>query len=106
MPADRITSRQALDGFQHRQNISRRSLNQAIVGPFPRESSAATKHLQTPQFESGCVLLPIRAPWLDEYRQELIAFPGSKHNDQVDSTTQALDYLSQAMRKIRIYDLL
>ena len=37
----------------------------------------------------------MRAPWLDGYITELIGFPGVKHDDQVDSTTQALDYLRE-----------
>lgn len=44
-------------------------------------------------FQAGRVLLPRQAPWLKDYRAELLGFPGSKHDDQVDSTTQALDYL-------------
>ncbi len=39
-------------------------------------------------------MLPRTASWLDEYRRELTAFPGSKHDDQVDSTTQALHYMA------------
>ena len=44
-------------------------------------------------FEAGKVFLPKQAPWLHDYRSELTGFPGTKHDDQVDSTTQALDYL-------------
>lgn len=47
----------------------------------------------TTLFEDGKVLLPKSAPWLSEYLLELTSFPGSKHDDQVDSTTQALEYL-------------
>jgi len=50
-------------------------------------------YAQTTEFESGRVLLPLSASWLDEYIHELTSFPGSKYDDQVDSTTQALDYL-------------
>jgi predicted phage terminase large subunit-like protein len=49
---------------------------------------------QTGVFESGRVMLPRTAPWLGEYLAELMTFPGSKHNDQVDSTSQALDWYS------------
>jgi predicted phage terminase large subunit-like protein len=63
-------------------------------------------HMQTQQFESGRVLLPRSSSWLDDYRNELLAFPGSKYDDQVDSTTQALDYLSSIMRKVSIWDVL
>jgi predicted phage terminase large subunit-like protein len=48
---------------------------------------------QTAEFESGRVLLPRSAPWLEAYVRELTTFPGVKYDDQVDSTTQALDHL-------------
>lgn len=50
-------------------------------------------HTQTHWFENGKVLLPRDAPWIKEYVKELTGFPGTKHDDQVDSTTQALDYM-------------
>jgi len=50
-------------------------------------------YAQTAEFESGRVLLPRSAPWRDAYVHELTTFPGSKYDDQVDSTTQALDHL-------------
>jgi predicted phage terminase large subunit-like protein len=50
-------------------------------------------HAQTAVFENGRVLVPSRAPWLSEYINELTSFPGARHDDQVDSTTQALDHL-------------
>ena len=50
-------------------------------------------YAQTAEFESGRVLLPRSAPRLETYVRELTPFPGSKYDDQVDSTTQALDDL-------------
>ena len=50
-------------------------------------------HAQTAWFENGLVLLPRNASWLADYITELTGFPGTKYDDQVDSTTQALDYL-------------
>jgi predicted phage terminase large subunit-like protein len=50
---------------------------------------------QSIKFESGRVYLPKQAPWLDEYIREITGFPGSKHDDQVDSTTQALEFLGR-----------
>ena len=32
------------------------------------------------------------APWLAEYLHEMSTFPKSKHDDQVDSTAQFLDW--------------
>ena len=44
----------------------------------------------TPIFEEGRVFLPASAPWLEDYVYELCGFPGLKHDDQVDSTSQFL----------------
>jgi predicted phage terminase large subunit-like protein len=52
-------------------------------------------HAQTAMFENGFVLLPRNAPWLADYMKELTSFPGTRHDDQVDSTTQFLDYIRQ-----------
>lgn len=66
------------------------------IRPYdPRPGSDKTLRLyaQTAEFENGRVLLPRSALWLDEYTRELTSFPGCKFDDQVDSTTQALDHL-------------
>jgi predicted phage terminase large subunit-like protein len=52
-------------------------------------------HAQTAMFENGFVHLPREAPWLDSYVQELLVFPNGRHDDQVDSTAQALDWFRQ-----------
>lgn len=38
------------------------------------------------------ILLPKKASWLEIFEQELIFFPNSKHDDQIDSVTQFLNY--------------
>ena len=42
------------------------------------------------KFEAGQVMLPERAPWLPDLEAELFVFPGSRHDDQCDSISQAL----------------
>jgi predicted phage terminase large subunit-like protein len=49
---------------------------------------------QTPEIENGNVLLPKQAPWLSDYVQELTTFPKAKYDDQVDSTAQALKWIT------------
>jgi len=61
---------------------------------------------QSMKLESGQVLLPTNAPWLDDYVRELTGFPGTKFDDQVDSTTQALDFMSSKACRHTIYDVL
>jgi predicted phage terminase large subunit-like protein len=46
----------------------------------------------TPVFEAGQVYLPQRAGWLADYEKELLSFPLGKHDDQVDATSQYLDW--------------
>lgn len=47
----------------------------------------------TPLIEAGKVFLPESAPWLAYYIDELASFPRGVHDDAVDSTSQALNYL-------------
>lgn len=49
----------------------------------------------TPLIEAGRVFLPEGAPWLADFVASLAAFPNAAHDDDVDSTTQALAYLSK-----------
>ena len=69
-----------------------------VFGITPYEPPSGTDkimrlHAQTAWFENGFVFLPRSAPWLADYVTELTGFPGTKYDDQVDSTTQALDHL-------------
>jgi len=54
--------------------------------------------VQSAKFATGQVLFPQHAPWLDDLERELLAFPASPHNDQIDSISQALGYQIQAYR--------
>lgn len=49
---------------------------------------------QTAKIEGGFVHLPRDAHWRDAYVAELTSFPNGAHDDQVDSTTNALKWLS------------
>lgn len=55
---------------------------------------------QTFKFAQGHVYFPVRAkaPWVDDLMEELLGFPGVKHDDQVDSISQALAYISYLER--------
>jgi predicted phage terminase large subunit-like protein len=55
---------------------------------------------QSARFESGQVHVPQDAPWFAAWLDELLAFPNGRHDDQVDSTSQALDYLTKRMHPL------
>ncbi len=44
------------------------------------------------KFENRHVFLPVHAAWLPTLEDELFAFPGGRHDDQVDSISQALKH--------------
>jgi predicted phage terminase large subunit-like protein len=52
-------------------------------------------HSVTSTIENGFVYLPTEADWLPVYLHELMSFPKGKHDDQTDSTSQALDWAKQ-----------
>ena len=52
---------------------------------------------QTAMIENGFVYIPETAPWLAEYLHEMTVFPNGKHDDQVDSTAQFLDWFKTPM---------
>jgi predicted phage terminase large subunit-like protein len=45
---------------------------------------------QAAQFHAGAVHLREDSPWVGDLVAELLGFPGLRHDDQVDSVSQAL----------------
>ena len=58
----------------------------------PTGDKTMRMHAQTAVIENGFVHIPAAASWLAEYLHELTVFPNGKHDDQVDSTAQFLDW--------------
>jgi predicted phage terminase large subunit-like protein len=52
-------------------------------------------HSVTSTIENGLVYVPTEAEWLAAYLHELTTFPNGKHDDQADSTSQALDWVKK-----------
>jgi predicted phage terminase large subunit-like protein len=71
----------------------------AVTRYQPQSDKIMRMHAQTAMIENGFVHLPKEAGWLAEYVHELTAFPKGKHDDQVDSTAQMLDWFKQAGRE-------
>ena len=65
-----------------------------VEGVMPVADKFMRMRMQTAAIENGFVYLPKNAPWLADYLHELMMFPKGKHDDQVDSTSQALQYLN------------
>ena len=78
-----------------------RSIN--VTTYKPDTDKRARLIAQSDLFAGGSVRLPQRAPWLEEFVAELLAFPG-RHDDQVDALTQGLAWGRQSWsRRMRTY---
>ena len=57
----------------------------------------------SPMFEAGMILLPDDAEWADDYIESMTRFPKGQHDDDVDSTSQALNYLRRRQHGVMEY---
>jgi predicted phage terminase large subunit-like protein len=70
--------------------VELQKLGLPAVGVKVQGSKADRMSVQSAKFESGQVLFPRSGPWLEVLEAELFAFPLARHDDQVDSISQAL----------------
>jgi predicted phage terminase large subunit-like protein len=62
-----------------------------IIAVKPEGDKVSRMAVASAKFEAGQVFLPERAPWLPDLEAELFVFPVSRHDDQCDSISQALE---------------
>lgn len=62
-----------------------------IIAVKPEGDKVSRMAVASAKFEAGQVFLPEQALWLPDLEGELFAFPGSRHDDQCNSISQALE---------------
>jgi predicted phage terminase large subunit-like protein len=67
----------------------------AVTRYQPQADKVMRMHAQTAMIENGFVHVPDTTPWLAQYLHELTSFPNGRHDDQVDSTAQMLDWFKR-----------
>ena len=67
----------------------------------PEKGKVERMIAQSAKIEAGEVHLPKAAHWLEAFKAEVAAFPKGKHDDQVDSMSQALRALDYRHHTIR-----
>lgn len=72
--------------------------NLPIKAIRPEGDKVTRLNLLTGIIESGHVILPQEAPWIDDFLLEITRFPRAKHDDQVDSLTQAITWMRGAVK--------
>lgn len=94
MNAKRILIEHAGSGISLIQDLKRTSaLN--VIGIVPKQDKATRLMSGTAMIEAGRILVPQEASWLAEFRRELTMFPNARHDDQVDSLSQFLNWFEQ-----------
>lgn len=61
-----------------------------LIPVNPEGSKETRAYAVSPQIEAGNVYIPRKAHWVEDYVEEWVTFPNGLHDDQVDTTTQAL----------------
>ena len=62
----------------------------------PQGGKVARVHGVSPAIEAGHVYVPEKALWREEFLNQWTAFPAGRHDDMVDSSSQALSWLFRA----------
>jgi predicted phage terminase large subunit-like protein len=72
---------------------------QGVVAIVPKGDKEMRMRAQSAKIEAGDLLLPQGAPWLADLLAELLGFPRSRHDDQVDALSQHLGWISEQLRR-------
>lgn len=64
-----------------------------VISITPKGGKVSRVNAVAPAIESGNVYVPINTTWAEEFIDEFSAFPAGKHDDRVDSASQALSYM-------------
>lgn len=67
------------------------------IVPIQRNKDKISRaHDSAPFIESGNVLLPIDSPWVSDFIDEVVAFPGGSNDDQLDPMFDAVTTVQKA----------
>ena len=85
-------------GFSLAQELKANPHFLTVIERKPEKDKPTRLAAVAPLFEAGKVSLPTSASWLIEYEKELLGFPGARYDDQVDSTSQYLNWSNERSR--------
>ena len=66
-----------------------------VIAIKPKGDKVMRMHAHTATLEATKVFLPKDAPWLDELRSEVLAFPRGRHDDQIDALSQLMTWAEE-----------
>lgn len=75
-----------------------------IIACNPQGNKFVRAQAVSPYIQSGHIFIPHQAPWLKEWLNEMVAFPTAAHDDQVDSVSQYLNWITQVKEQQRKFE--
>ena len=93
--ADKVIIERASAGIPMIDELRQGDHRSVFVGYRPKVDKETRMAAGSDKLVTGKFLLPARADWLPAFRQELMAFPNGRHDDQVDALAQFLDWIGQ-----------
>jgi predicted phage terminase large subunit-like protein len=79
----------------------RRESRLPVIGKRPKLDKESRVIGQLGLLESGRIVLPSSASWLADFEKELLGFPSSKHDDQVDALVLLMEWFRERAEPIR-----
>jgi predicted phage terminase large subunit-like protein len=61
----------------------------------PKLDKVARLEAASTMIEAGELLLPRDAPWLATFKSELLGFPSTRHDDQIDALSQVMNWIDE-----------
>ncbi|WP_435018481.1 phage terminase large subunit [Tundrisphaera sp. TA3] len=83
----------------------RRDTQLPVIAILPRGDKETRASAVSALVEAGKVFVPEQAAWLTDFEMELMTFPNSVHDDQVDSLSQFLEWSKGKPAEFRIRSL-
>jgi len=91
--------------IQHTILIEYKASGTQVIQELSVKRFTVRLHSVTSTIENGFAYIPEKAPWMAEYVHEMVVFPNGKYDDQVDSTSQALDWFKNSLMS-HVYEVL
>lgn len=76
-----------------------------VIAITPEDDKLTRASVVSPLVESGRIYIPKHAQWVHDYLTEMTTFPNAENDDQVDSTTQMLNWVKTPKSKIHMGSL-
>lgn len=89
--ADRVLVEDSNNGRALVQQL-RSDGDKAFIFSKPKGSKLERLIAQSDILQSEKVVIPTQPRWFDDFRREILVFPNGRHDDQVDSVTQFLQW--------------